>query len=223
MKTNTNLNSEINQESLENIFTQLDKLNSDLKNIAVEILKTETNKKLLSKPSMYVFSIINRSIALNKGFKSLSEINNFVASVNFLRLQADNCMRLYAMLLVNDRGEFFDLIEKGKHIRNIKDSKNRLMTDKLLSEELDKLFPNFRLIYENTSGLIHFSNEHFKQNQKTKVTENKIYGEVLFNGEHFFSINEKIDFSHKMLMVGGLLHNLICSYKIYNNEFVKKY
>jgi hypothetical protein len=217
------LNLETNQQDLDCIFTHLDKLNDDLKKIAHEILKIETEKNLLTKPSMFIFSIINRAIGLNKGFKCLAELNNYVAAINFLRLQADNCMRLFAMTLVKDRGVFFDSVESGEHIRNLKDSKNRKMTDKLLSEELDILFPGFRSLYENTSGLIHFSKEHFNQNHQTTVTENNLSGIVLFNGEHFFSIPEKVDYSYNMLWVSTRLYDLIIGYKLHINEFLKDY
>ncbi len=217
------LNPNTNEEDLENIFIHLDKLNENLTKIAQEILKIETDKNLLSKPSMFIFSIINRAIALNKGFKSLAELDNYVASINFLRLQADNCMRLFAMTLVTDRGKFFDLIENGEHIRNIKDCKNRKMTDKLLSEELDKIFPGFRSLYENTSGLIHFSKEHFNQNHQTTIVDNNISGVVLFNGEHFFSIAEKVDYSYNMFLVGAELYKLINGYKLHINDFMKDY
>lgn len=82
MKLNTNLN----QQDLESIFINFDQLNNDFKKIAREILKIEADKNLLSKPSIFIFSIINRAIALNKGFKSLAELNNYVAAINFLRL-----------------------------------------------------------------------------------------------------------------------------------------
>jgi hypothetical protein len=219
MKLNTNSN----QQDLQSIFILFDKLNDDFKKIAREILKIETDKNLLSKPSMFIFSIINRAIALNKGFKSLAELNNYVAAINFLRLQADNCMRLFAMTLVQDRGKFFDSVENGEHIRNMKDCENRKMTDKLLSDELDKLFPGFRTLYENTSGLIHFSKEHINQNHQTTVNDNSISGEILFNGEHFFSIYEKVDYSYNMFLVSTELYKLIQGYKLHINEFLKDY
>lgn len=132
-------------------------------------------------------------------------------------------MRLFAMTLVEDRGKFFDFVENGIHIRNMKDCENRKMTDKQLSDELDKLFPRFRTLYENTSGLIHFSKEHINQNHQTTVNDNRISGEILFNGEHFFSIEEKIDYSYNMFLVSTELYKLIQVYKLHINEFLKDY
>lgn len=219
MKINTN----IMEDDLQNIFDHLDQLNTDLATLAREIFQIETDKKLLSKPSMFVFSIINRAIALNKGYKSLSLENNYVASINFLRLQADNCIRLFAMSLVDDRGSFFDAVENGEHIRNLKTHDGKKMTDKLLSDELDKIFPGFRSIYENASGLIHFSREHLNQHKQTIVTENKLSGKVLFNGEHFFSIAEKVDYTYNMFLLGTELYKLIKGYKGHVKEFMEKH
>jgi len=217
------LNKDVTEEDLNSIFQHFEILNKDLSKLASDIFKIETDKKLLSKPSMFVFSIINRAVALNNGYKSLALIDNYVAAINLLRIQADNCMRLFAMTLVDNRAEFFNKISNGVHIRNIKDTKGRKMTDLLLSTELEKIFPGFRSLYENSSGLIHFSNEHLNQNTNTQVSENNLSGIILINGEHFLSMARKVDYSYNMYLVTTELFKLIKGYKLHVEEFMQKH
>lgn len=58
--------------------------------------------------------------------------------INLIRLQADKCMRLYALGLVSDRLDFYNRVTNGELIRNIKDAYGNKMTDATyLSKKLD--------------------------------------------------------------------------------------
>lgn len=154
------LNENVGETDLIQIFEYLEELNKGLNQTSRDIFLNETNRKLLSKPSHLIFSIVHRAIELNRGFKALTETNNWITAINLLRLQADNCMRLFAISLVEDRLDLYNRIQNGEHIRNIKDAEGNKMTDLYLSQKLDHLYPGFRMLYENTSGFIHFSNEY---------------------------------------------------------------
>src|SRR5690606_31735281 len=97
-----------------------------------------TEKKVLSKPSHYIFSIIHRAIELNRGFKTLAEANNWITAINLIRLQADSCMRLFALSLTSDRLDFYNRVIGGEHIRNLIDADGKKMTDQYLSQKLDE-------------------------------------------------------------------------------------
>ncbi|RZK69034.1 MAG: hypothetical protein EOO85_23105 [Pedobacter sp.] len=55
----------------------------------IDIFTNETNRKLLSKPSHFTFSIVHKAIELNKGFHTLAAANNWITAINLIRLQAD--------------------------------------------------------------------------------------------------------------------------------------
>lgn len=217
------LNRNVTEDDLNLIFNAIIELNKNLNGLATEIFKIETDKKLISKPSIFIFSAINRAIALNNGYLDLCKTENYITATNLLRLQADNCMRVYAISLVEDRAKFFEDVLEGKHIRNIKDAKGNKMTDDFLSSELDKLFVGFKSLYRNTSGFIHFSNEHLNLNRKTSIEDDIVTNELLINGHHHYKIEHKVDFSYNMHLVGMELYRLIRGYKLHVFDVMENY
>lgn len=217
------LNNDVTEDDLNLIFESLEKLNQKISQTALDIFKNETDRKLLSKPSHFVFSIVHRAIELNRAFKTLSEANNWITAINLLRLQADNCMRLLALSLVKDRLDFYNRIQNGEHIRNMKDAENKLMTDIYLSKKLDSMFPGFRLLYENTSGFIHFSNEHMKINTDRINDGNDFIMKIRLSETTEFSISKKVDYAFNMIQVGKELYKLLNGYKLSMVDFMKRF
>lgn len=217
------INKEVTEEDLNQIYNSFEKLNNELNSIGLEIFKNETNKNLLSKPSHYIFSIIHRAIELNRGFQTLAKSNNWITAINLIRLQTDNCMRLFALSLVENRPEFYNQVINGEHIRNIKDSNGKKMTDLYLSQQLEKLYPGFRLLYENTSGFIHFSNKHINFNNDIVKNENEFIMYVRLGETTEFQISEKVDFTYNMFYVGNeILLRLLKGYQLSMIKFMNK-
>ncbi|MET4083875.1 hypothetical protein ABIB40_003848 [Pedobacter sp. UYP30] len=217
------INKNVNEEDLNLIYNSIDELNKELNNVALEIFKNETDKKVLSKPSHFTFSIVHRAIELNRGFKTLSEANNWITAINLIRLQSDNCMRLFALSLVPDRLDFYQRILNGEHIRNLKDGEGNKMTDNYLSKKLDILYPGFKMLYENTSGFIHFSKEHIAINND-KVENNEDFIMYIRLAETTeFPVHKKVDYAFNMFVVGKELFKLMKGYKLSMEEFMKIY
>ena len=217
------LNRDVSVHDLDETFKSLNAVNHKLNQTAVDIFTNETDRKLLSKPSHFTFSIVHRAIELNKGFETLVKANYWITAINLIRLQSDNCMRLFALSLVQDRLDFYNRVQKGEPIRNIKDAEGNKMTDQYLSTKLDELFPGFRLLYENTSGLIHFSNEHMKINT-----------DRIDDGDHFsmyirlaetteFPISKKVDYAFNMFNVSRELYRLLNGYKLSMIAYMKQF
>lgn len=57
----------------------------------------------------YAASIVNRSISLNKSFKLLFDNKIYTTAISLIRLQIDNCLRLYAISLCNPKLREFTL------------------------------------------------------------------------------------------------------------------
>lgn len=217
------LNENVSEVDLTQIFEAIEKLNKQLNDTAVEIFRNETQRKLLSKPSHFTFSIVHRAIELNRGFKDLTESNNWITAINLLRLQADNCMRMFAMSLVADRLDFYNRIQNGEHVRNIKDAENNKMTDSYLSQKLDSIYPGFRLLYENTSGFIHFSSEHIKLNTDRVDNGEEFMMYIRLAETTEFSINKKVDYAFNMFIVSKELYKLLNGYKLHMIDFMRQF
>lgn len=216
------INKDVTEDDLNLIYASLEELNKELNNVGLEIFKNETDKKVLAKPSHYTFSIVHRAIELNRGFKTLTEANNWITAINLIRLQADNCMRLFALSLVEDRLDFYNRVLDGEHIRNIKDAEGKNMTDSYLSQKLEGLYPGFRLLYENTSGFIHFSKEHINLNNDKVEIEEKFIMYIRLAETTELSISSKVDFAFNMFIVGKNLFKLLKGYKLSMEEFMKQ-
>jgi hypothetical protein len=216
------INKDVTDEDLALINKSIVELNKELNNLAIEIFKNETDKKVLSKPSHYTFSIVHRAIELNRGFITLTDANNWVTAINLLRLQADNCMRLFALSLVDDRLDFYQKVLEGEHIRNIKDAEGNKMTDFYLSQKLDALFPGFKTLYNNTSGFIHFSKEHIKLNDDRVEIEDSFIMYIRLAETTELPIHEKVDYAFNMFQVGKELFRLLKGYKLSMQDFMKK-
>lgn len=113
-----------------------------------------------SAPDLIMWSIMNRSRDLVKGFCLLIENENFMCAAALIRLQLDNLFHLYAFDLVEDMTEFSIAIMEGKEIRNLKDRTGKKMTDTYLVKKISKFDESFREMYRQASGYIHLSHHH---------------------------------------------------------------
>ena len=130
-------------------------------------------------------------------------------------------MRLFALAIVEDRLDFYNRVVRGEHIRNIKDGEGKKMTDSHLSKELESHFPGFRLLYENTSAFIHFSNEHINLNTDRIDTEEKFIMFIRLAETTELPIYMKVDFAYNMFIAGKNVLNILNGYKSHMEDFLK--
>lgn len=201
-KINTNVDESDLNHSLKNILL-LEKL------FILEIRKIYEIEKGITKINHYIMSIANRAISLNRGFVTLAESNNYQTAISLMRLQLDNCLRLYAMSLYNNSGEFYEKVIGGEQIRKLKDRDGNKMTDSYLVTKIDEIFPQFKSMYEKLSGHIHFSTEHFYFNNKIDdVTYSISVGDI-----ENLKIAEKVDYTYNMFLIGQDLLKIIAEYR----------
>lgn len=101
--------------------------------------------------------LMNRSIHLAQGFISMLRDRNLTCAGALLRLQLDNCLRLYAISIAEDEQAVIGTVLDGKSIRSLKDKSGKKMTDAYLKEQLGMYDKQLPIVYANTSGFIHFS------------------------------------------------------------------
>jgi hypothetical protein len=169
----------------------------------------------------YSASIVSRSISLIKSFELLFNSKIYSTAISLIRLQLDNCLRLFAMTLCNPEyllGE----ITKGNSVRKLIDRDGKKMTDAYLISKLDEIMPSIKSLYEETSGFIHFSNEHLKSNNKTTQKNGDLHFETLIGGEFELSETEKVKYLDDMISASFNLYRLVYSYRFDSQDSENK-
>jgi len=208
------INKDVTQEDLKLTEESILKLENNLIDICKKIQSQEAEHKKFLKASHYVYSLINRAISLNRGFLTLTQVDNYSTAVSLIRLQVDTCLRLYALSLSDNWEEFYNTIMDGKHIRNIKDRDGNKMTDNYLVTKYDKIVPGFKELYQNTSGFVHFSDSHIKMNSKiTDLNEYYYNLNIIVGGTDKINIYKKVDYAFNMFGVGKRILMLVRGYQ----------
>ena len=113
---------------------------------------------------LFAITVLNRSLSLMRGFRSLVEERNYTCAAPIVRLQLDNALRFFALGLVPDHHDFVINVIKGVPVRKQKDRNGKPMTDNYLVGQVASVHPHMawvKELYEKTSGYIHFSERHF--------------------------------------------------------------
>jgi hypothetical protein len=213
-------------------MTQQNKINkqvdiSELKKVEENLIKLEKlfireineiskiEKGQLTKISHFIMSVTDRAISFNRAFLTLTNLNNYQTAICLIRLQIDNCLRLFAYSIANNSFEFYDNVLAGLHIRNLVDRENNKMTDEHLSTKLDQIFPGIKLLYKNTSGYIHFSKNHLFLNNKIEViSDEELKMKTKIGDIDRLEIYEQVDFAFNMFFASKCLLELITSYRL---------
>lgn len=144
-----------NEEYSQGITAYIDSINACIEEttqLAVVVL----SKSFLS-PDLCFCGLMDRSVRLAQGFISMLRDRNLTCAGALLRLQIDNCLRLYAISIAEDEQAVVDTVLDGKSIRTLKDRSGNKMTDAYLKEQLGTYDKQLPFVYDNTSGFIHFS------------------------------------------------------------------
>jgi len=201
------------EDDLLNIFENLSKLETAFLREAKMFFQIGGKNGHIHTMDLFTSAIINRSISLMRGFVTLAKENNYISAVPLIRIQLDNCLRFYATTLVGDYNDTFLKYLSGVHIRNIEDASGIKMTDTYLVTKLDEIFPGIKNLYKNSSGHIHFSNEHsFLQTTIVSDKERTIGTRIGYYD--FYSIDKKIDFAYNMFKASEILLDLTRSWTV---------
>lgn len=199
------LNIAVTVKDLEEVTTKLANIEMQLLEEFKTLLNLECENMNMV---LYTSAIVNRGMALVRGFIILTASGNYITAVPLIRLQLDNCLRFYAGCIVKDFNNFHSKYLDGVRFSKIRDKYGKPMNDKHLAETLDKLFPGVYNLYENASGFIHLSNEHaFLQTEKVNIKE-RIIG-LRVGRYDYFSTARKVDFIYNMLFTSELLHFIL--------------
>lgn len=120
---------------------------------------------------LFFTSAIDRSVALLDGLASMLQLRNLTCAGIILRSQLDNCMRVFAAFIAEDRKKFLEDFMDGKKISQMKDNQGNKMTDVNLRKRLSQYDNQLDTVYQNSSGYVHLSNKAFFMS--TTIPEDK--------------------------------------------------
>lgn len=120
---------------------------------------------------LFFTSAIDRSVALLDGLASMLQLRNLTCAGIILRSQLDNCMRVFAAFIAEDRKKFIEDFMDGKKISQMKDNQGNKMTDVNLRKRLSEYDNQLDTVYQNSSGYVHLSNKAFFMS--TTISEDK--------------------------------------------------
>jgi hypothetical protein len=208
-KQNINLN--VSEADLQHTLENILKLEYPYK---LELQKIVELEQGISTIGHYMMTITNRAISINRAFVTLVNVNNYLTAISLIRLQIDNCLRLFAISLYPNPSEFYEKVLQGEHIRNLKDRDQKFMTDEYLVTKIDVIFPQFKMLYKKMSGHIHFSKEHFSFN--SKIIDNTF--SISVGDVDNLEIYKKVDYAFNMFLVGKDLLKIVSEYRTEINK-----
>src|SRR5664280_2753685 len=111
---------------------------------------------------LYILSLIDKSLRLVDGFKSMIEQRNLTCAGILLRVQLDNCLRTYALYAAADKQEVVhSMLEKSVQLDQLKAKDGKKMSDRYLREQLETVDKRFGAVYKEASGYIQHSGKAF--------------------------------------------------------------
>lgn len=118
----------------------------------------------LEKDDFYFLAALDRAIHLIDGFLWMLEKRNITCAGALLRLQIDNCLRVYAPYIAENREDVINtIIYEDKRLDRLPDDQGKRMNDGRLKDRLAEKYPEVKSVYEKCSGFIHLSDIAFYQ------------------------------------------------------------
>jgi|TARA_B110000285_G_scaffold137233_1_gene153743 hypothetical protein len=169
--------------------------------------------------TLFCFTVLNRTINLNRGYITLVEDSNYIAAAPLVRLNLDSLLRIFASIQSEFNVEVFaNKVRHGAKIRDIlyhKNIKQKLTDTKLVN--LLKEIKGFKWvdkIYDVGCGYVHLSNQHFYSSVRVKESEN--VEAIIRKTDEFVTDEEKIAGTFYMIQssrgirifIGDILENL---------------
>ena len=70
--------------------------------------------------NIFLSCVLDRALSVNRGYMALADSDNYFCAVAMLRMQIENCTRLYGMTLVDDASKYILEWMAGEKLANFK-------------------------------------------------------------------------------------------------------
>ena len=161
--------------------------------------------------NIFICSVLNRSMIINRGFLSLTKDNNYFCAIPLLRMQVDNCLRFFGIRLYDNPIDYIEKSMSGTKISSLKDKvTNHKLSDSYLAQQLNVHYTNVKNIYDDACKYVHLSEESLYNAMHIKPGTRTISGHV--NGHDMIPDNVKTNITKCMLYVNNILIDIISSF-----------
>jgi len=133
----------------------------------------------------FMTSAIDRAMNINRGFITLTKDDNYSCAIPLMRLMIDNCLRFWAISLVDDRHEYIRVWGSGEKIRSMKDRSGNKLTDKFLSESFALLYRGVDKTYNDACAFVHFSEQNLYITAKASMQKERRVNLRIDGYDHF--------------------------------------
>lgn len=147
---------EVNYEELNN---KMDEIFETYKSFLFNCLD---GLEIIDYKRILITSILNRSLALIEGYKTLLKSNNLMTLNSLSRLQIDNCIFIYGISMLIKSGLDIDtlgvaILSKNKKLSEYKIGKEKLYDTYIVSELNKKYGMQIEEMYNFYCRFVHFS------------------------------------------------------------------
>ena len=158
--------------------------------------------------NIFLSCVLSRALSVNKGYFALTESNNYFCAVTMLRMQIENCTRLYGMTLVNDAPKYILSWMGGDKISNFQDVKtHKKLSDSYIASILEEQYKNISAMYKEACGFVHFSERQLYDTAKVKPGTRTVNLKV--TEEDSLKDEEKHNIDKCMLNVNNILIDIV--------------
>lgn len=158
--------------------------------------------------NIFLSCILDRALSVNRGFLSLTESNNYFCAVTMLRMQIENCTRLYGMTLVDDMSKYVLGWMSGEKISKFQDVNNhKLLTDSYIASILEERYKNIVAMYKEACSFVHFSERQLYDTAKVKQGTRTI--NLKISEEDALKDEERQNIYRCMLTVNNILIDIV--------------
>lgn len=207
----------MDENELFDVIDRLDLLSIDYKNLAKSIMKQETQ---VMKVDLIALSVLNRAVSINNAFKTLIKESNTFAALHLTRIQMDNLIRYYSILIAEDES-YIDYVLDGKPINQFKDLNKKQFSDSYLVKTLSKTFEGIMDLYEKYCGHIHFGKEHLDRIKTISENKQAEFRVEIGNFESY-SLEQRKIFVMEFITISMFLYKIIEDWVLTKDTFLHK-
>lgn len=208
----------VNEQTLELLQKKLLEINNHLKDEIDILHKAESEKKVLFKLTSINYSLVNRTIELNNGYITLFTCKNYISAISLLRLQIENCLRLFGFTIMDDMPNCLEKFINGEEYKNLTGNNGKKLYDSYLAKEIDKKWPehNFLETYKQYCEFVHFSGFYQNLNNHFEEKEDGLSATLFLGGGNampHFSVLNKINYTLSMFYSSVIIYKLFREYR----------